>query len=395
MRDAEVIVVGAGPAGATAAASLAARGVRVILVDRAVFPRGKPCGDYCNPGAVNLLETMGLLPDLAGGGAGFVDGMTVAAQDGATFTAPFPTGRGMLLRRERLDAILLRRAERAGVALVEDYRVDAVAVDGGVEVRDQRAGRRPLRGTLLIAADGMRSTIARRLGLLRHPPDGRFTVGAYFSGAGGPPGGELHLGKGFYGGVAQFGDGAANVCLALPRALLRGRSAQGAFEAAVQRLPALRDRVAGWRREGAFRVTGPVGFAARPVAAARTLLAGDAAGQVEPLTGQGVAFALRSGLLAAGDAAAALRSGDLSEGTLRAHALRRARGFAGKIRLSRAVVALALRPWLAPALVRRLAARPDLARRLLGATGDVMDPQAVLSPGYVLRLLLGFHAHAA
>lgn len=394
MRD-EVIVVGAGPAGATAAAELAVRGLRVILVDRAVFPREKPCGDYCNPGAVDLLETMGLLPDLAGGGAGFVDAMTVAAQDGATFTAPFPAGRGMLLRRERLDAILLRRAERAGVAIVEDYRVDAVAIAGGVEVRDARGGRRPLRGTLLIAADGMRSTIARRLGLLRHLPDGRFTVGAYFSGAGGPPAGELHLGKGFYGGVARFGDGTANVCLALPRALLRGRSAQGAFEAAVRRLPVLRDRMAGWRRERAFRVTGPVGFAARPVAADHTLLAGDAAGQVDPLTGQGIAFALRSGLLAAEDARGALQAGDLSAEALHRHALRRAQAFARQIRLSRAVVALALRPPLTPALIRRLAARPDLARRLLGATGDVLDPAVVFSPGYVLRLLLGFHAHAA
>lgn len=395
MRDADVIVVGAGPAGTAAAADLAARGHRVVLVDRAVFPRDKPCGDYCNPGAVGLLAAMGLLPRLAEDGAGVIDAMTVAAQDGTTFTAPFPSGCGMLLRRARLDALLLRRAERTGVAIVEDYRVDAVALDGAVEIRDERAGRRPLRGTLLIAADGMRSTIARRLGLLRHLPDGRFTVGAYFSGAGGPPAGELHLGQGFYGGVARFGDGTANVCLALPRALLRGRSAQGAFEAAVRALPALIERMAGWRRERPFRVTGPVGFAARTVAAERTLLAGDAAGQVEPLTGQGIAFALRSGFLVAEDAHAALLAGDLSASALRRHALRRAQAFARKIRLSRAVVALALRPRLAPALVRRLAARPDLARRLLGATGDVLDPDAVLSPVYVLRLLLGVHAHPA
>lgn len=397
MRDAEVIVVGAGPAGTTAAADLAARGLRVILVDRAVFPRDKPCGDYCNPGAVALLEAMGLLPHLAAGGAGFINGMTVAAQDGSTFSAPFPAGRGMVLRREYLDAILLRRAERAGVEVAENYQVDTIAIDGAVRVRDVTNRRPSIDGRLLIAADGMRSTVARRLGLLRSLPEGRFTVGAYFSGAGGPPAGELHLGSGFYGGVARFGDGTANVCLALPRPMLRGRTAQQVFAAAVGGLPTLTEHMARWRRESAFRVTGPVGFAARPVAANRTLLAGDAAAQVEPLTGQGIAFALRSGRLAAGDAATALRSGNLSTPALRAHASRRAAAFARTTRLSRAVVALALRPRLTPALVRRLAARPDLARSLLGATGDVLDPRVVFSPGYVLRLVLGLgiDAHQA
>lgn len=394
MRQADVLVVGAGPAGSTAAASLAARGRQVVLVDRAVFPRGKPCGDYCNPGAVELLASFGLLPELARSGAGFIDGMTVASQDGATLRERFPSGRGVLLRRDTLDMLLLRRAERAGAQIVEGFKAEEITLEDRVEIRESRAGR-ALRARLLILSTGMRSVLFRRLGFLREPAAGRFTVGAYFAGASGPPQGELHLGDGLYGGVARFGDGTANVCLALPRALFRGRSAQEAFARGLHGLPVLREMAAGWRRASPLRVTGPIGFAAARVSAARVLLAGDAAGPIEPLTGQGIASALRSALEAADEAHRALEAGDLSARRLRRYDRRRERLHGPRVRLMRAVTALALRPHLTPLLLRRLAAHPTLARQLLGAAGDVLDPRAIISPGYAVRLLWGVDAHQA
>ena len=124
-------------------------------------------------------------------------------------------------------------------------------------------------------------------------------------------------------------------------------------------------------------------------------MGGDGAGRVEPLTGQGISFALRSGLLAAESAARALTSGDLSARALRPYAQRRAAVLGPKIRMMKLVSALALRSRATPALVRRLAVHPELARGLLGATGDVLGPGAVLSPGYLIRLLLGLDAHQA
>jgi flavin-dependent dehydrogenase len=325
---------------------------------------------------------------------GFIEGMTVVAQDGSRFRETFPGGRGALIRRERLDAILLRRAEQCGVEIVEGFRVDTVTVNDSVEVRNEPSGR-ALRARLLIAADGMRSIAAQRLGLLPSLPDGRFTVGAYFGSIPGPPAGELFLGGGLYGGVARFGDSTANVCLALPRALFRGRTPDEAFEQGVRALPSLREAMRTWTRESPFRVTGPLGFSRHPVVADRAMLAGDAAGQVEPLTGQGISFALRSGLLAAESAARALTSGDLSTRALRPYAQRRAAVLGPKIRMMRLISALAVRSRVTPALVRRLAAHPDLARRLLGATGDLLGPHTVLSPHYAIRLLLGLDAHQA
>jgi len=391
MRDADVLVVGAGPAGSTAAARLAASGWRVVLVDRAVFPRPKPCGDYCNPGAVQLLAGDFRTPP-ALDGAGTVTSMSVFAGDGSGFRGAFPSGCGALIRRERLDLSLLRRAQQQGVEVVEGFRVDAVTIDDQVAVRQMSSGR-VLRARLLIAADGMRSVVAQRLGLWHPPSGGRFAVGAYFSGASGPPAGELHLGPGLYGGVARFGDGTANVCLALPRRIFPGRSAEEAFALGLRRLPALGDTLRGWRRESAFRVAGPLGFAVHPVVADRALLAGDAAGQVEPLTGQGISFALHTALFAAEAADRALRSGDCSTAALRHYEHRRTAFLRPRIRLLKIVCNLALHPQAGPMLVRRLAARPQSIGPVLGATGDVLDPQAVLSARYLVRLLLGPDAH--
>lgn len=394
MNTFDVIVVGAGPAGSVTAAAVAAQGHRVALLDRARFPRDKPCGDYCDPGSVRLLNTLGVLPELSARGAGIIDGMTVVAQNGVAFSAPFPTGRALLIPRRRLDMALVERAVRNGVALFEGFQVDRVTIDGSISVSG--VGRREdFHARLLIAADGMRSIVARRLGLLDALPNGRYTAGAYFSGVPDGPAGELHLGAGFYGGVARFGDGSANVCLALPRARIRGHPVETAFAAAVRDLPALRDEMAGWTRESPFRVTGPVGFAWRRAVAPRALLAGDAALQIEPITGQGICFALQSGLLASEQAITALQRGAYTVESLAGYSRRRARALGGRLRLLKVVTALALHAGVAPRLVRRLRRDPTAAQTLLGATGDVLPPGSVLSLPYFFGLLTGSDAHDA
>src|SRR5438128_1308423 len=384
--DADIIVVGAGPAGSTVAMLLAAGGVQVRVLDRATFPRDKPCGDYCNPGAVGLLRDLGMLPAVLDAGAAVISAMRVYAQDGSRFEAPFPVGDGLLLPRLRLDAALLGHASRAGAAIEEGVAVESVRIHPDAVDVQMASGRR-LRARLLIAADGMHSTIARRLGRLRVPAAARYTVGAYFSSLSRTtPGGELHLGSGLYAGVAHFGGGVANVCMALPRRLWRRAGPQPTFEAALTCLPALAEAMAGARRESAFRCCGPVGFAVRDPVADRVLLIGDAGGQIEPMTGQGIFLALHSASLAAGVALEVVHTGDLSHRRLATYAQRRRLEIAGKLAVSRWLQRLALHPRITPLLVGRLRAHPSLAGDLLGATGDVLRPGSVLSPAYLARL---------
>ena len=386
--DADVIVVGAGPAGSSAAGILASRGIRVLLLDRARFPRDKPCGDYCNPGAVKLLRQLGSFSTLPTTDAAPISGLSVYAQDGSGFAAAFPGGRGLLVPRLRLDAALLAHAVRAGAIVYEGIGVDAVHLRAdAVEVRT--ASNKWLSARLLIAADGAHSVIARSLGRLTVPAKGRYTVGAYFSGL--PrtaPAGELHLGPALYCGVAHFGGGVANVCMALPRERWRRGGPQQVFDAALASLPVLADAMTNARRESAFRCAGPVGFAARDVVAPRVLLIGDAAGHLEPITGQGIFLALHSAILAADVACDALGANDLSHRRLSVYARRRAREIAGKTIASRLLQRLAFHRKLTPLLVRRLNRRAQLASELLGVTGDTLPPTGILSPAYLTRLLL-------
>ncbi len=181
--DSDVIVVGAGPAGAIAALVLARAGVRVHVLDRARFPRFKLCGDSVNPGAMAILTRLGL-----GGvveGALPVDGMIVTSEAGARCQGRYGDGhQGCMISRHRLDAALLASAQAAGACVDEGVLVQAPAVDGGrvsgVEV--SRADRRfVLRARIVIAADGASSRVARTLGLARHAQrPRRWAVGAYF-----------------------------------------------------------------------------------------------------------------------------------------------------------------------------------------------------------------------
>lgn len=388
-RDTDVAIVGAGPSGCAAAITLSNAGLRVALIDRATFPRDKPCGDYCDPGAVDALDALGCLRSVLQAGASPIGGMRIVAQDGTAVSPSFPAGRGLLVRRTVLDAELVRAAGRAGAEVIEGAPVRDVAVRAGYVTiaMDRRPG--VITAAVVLMCDGMHSSIGRRLGLLADIPARRYTVGAYFSGFEGPAQGELHLGRNRYCGVAGFGSGLANVCMALPRSALRHRSAHDAFTDALRSFPELADRLSAARREGGYRTSGPIGFRTNRPVADHLILAGDAAAQVDPMTGQGIFFALRSGMLAADTAAEALAAGDVSAAGLASYVRRRRETFGRKLRAAKILQTVALRSSLTPWLLRRLHVRPSLARALIGVTGDVLPPHAVLNPGYVLRLLVG------
>lgn len=393
--DADVAIVGAGPSGCAAAITLGRRGYRVVLIDRATFPRDKPCGDYCDPGAVEALGELACLAPVLRAGASRIDGMRIVAQDGTAIHPHFPAGNGLLLRRLALDAELVHAASRAGVKIIDGTRVvDVLAGADRVTVQTDRR-LPPLTAALAIVCDGMHTAIGRRLGLLAGIPAQRYTIGAYFSGLDGPPQGELHLGLDRYCGVARFGGGLANVCMALPRGALRHRPADHAFSEALRAFPRLADELSPARRESSYRSSGPIGFRTNRMVAGRVMLAGDAAAQVDPMTGQGIFFALRSGMLAAETAADTLASGAFTTAGLRAYTRRRRETFGPKLLAARVLQSLALRPRLTPWLIQRLRARPSLARDLIGVTGDVLPAEVITNPGYVLRLLAGRDAHGA
>src|SRR5215210_2753833 len=133
--DADAIIVGGGPAGSVTASLLAERGHRILLLDKAHFPRHKACSEYVNPAGARLLAELGLERDLAALGAHRVEAMLIHAPGGHRFLADFgaaePGSTAIGLSRFRLDALLLDRARDAGVVVREGAHVRDVVVEDG------------------------------------------------------------------------------------------------------------------------------------------------------------------------------------------------------------------------------------------------------------------------
>ena len=323
--DADVIVVGGGPAGSVSAWLLAERGHRVLLLDKARFPRHKACSEYVNPAGARLLAELGLAGDLEALGAHRMEAMLIHAPGGHRFLADFgiaePGSAAIGLSRYRLDSLLLDRAREAGVEVREGAHVrDVLVADGSVQgVECTIDGvRMTLRAPLTIGADGRHGVVSRALGLdvpLRWPR--RTGLVAHYRGVTGLGSwGEMHVAPR---SARLRGSGAAGGGPHQRR--LRHRECSGSgppgsleafFAEGLSGIPAVASRLAGAERVGGIRGIGPMAHRARRVFGDGFVLVGDAASFLDPFTGDGIYEALRGATLLAPVADAALRAGDLS-----------------------------------------------------------------------------------
>ncbi|HYB96112.1 MAG TPA: FAD-dependent monooxygenase [Vicinamibacterales bacterium] len=379
----DVAIAGAGPAGAVAAAILAAAGLRVRLFDRARFPRPKLCGDTLNPGALSVLQrcfdTTSLIAN-----SDAIDGMVLTGPGGVSVRGAYGTGiTGRSITRHALDRWLLDRAVDAGAAVEEETVIrDAVMADGrvgGVMATVHRSSlRHPAR--IVIAADGRRSAIAIGRGLARQPDrPRRWAIGAYFSDVAGMTRfGEMHVRRSHYIGVAPLPGGVTNVCLVVPhdRGDLPLAKPADALNAVLAADPSLRGRFASARAVSPSVVLGPMAVDTAAAGEPGLLLAGDAAGFIDPMTGDGLHFALRGAELAAG----VVR--DAFDGRFeidRAHlilAKRRQQAFEAKWRFNRALRSLVASPARVSAAAVAARLLPAAFATIIRYAGDCPPPHA-------------------
>jgi flavin-dependent dehydrogenase len=372
----DAIVVGGGPAGAIAAIVMSRAGARVLVLDRARFPREKLCGDTLNPGALAILTRLGL-DSVASRGLP-IAGMIVTGEYGVRVEGRYGRGvDGRALTRLELDAALLSAAAASGARVEEGVLVKAPVVEEvggravvrGVALAESNGRTTRVTAGIVIGADGRRSRLARALSLhapAAHPR--RWAVGAYFQDVSGVGNcGEMHVRRGRYIGVAPVPNGLTNACVVTAdRRLLR--DPRSLLSGAVRTDRELADRFARARMIGPPAVLGPLAIECAMPGAPGLLLAGDAAGFIDPMTGDGLRFAMRGAELAAEHALLALEHGG---DAFRSLQVARAREFSRKWRFNRTLRTLVASPSAVSAAGFGAALAPRILRGIIRYAGDV------------------------
>lgn len=322
----EAVIVGGGPAGAAAAYHLASRGVHVLVVEKARFPRDKVCGDGLTPRAVKALHQMGI--STTGPEWATAKGLRIIG-GGTRLELPWPElsswpGYALVRTRFDFDQILIDAARKAGAEVLEETEVVGAVLDDngvvvGVEIEHQDERAR-IDAPIVLAADGVAGRFGLSLGITRDErrPMG-VAVRTYFTS---PRSTDdylesyLELWRGDdlmpgYGWIFPLPDGTVNVGLGLLNTSEHFKTVdyKKLLWDWVEGLPPewglTRENAIGKVRGGGL----PMGFNRTALARPGLMLIGDAAGAVNPFNGEGIAYAMESGQIAATVAAEALAAG--------------------------------------------------------------------------------------
>jgi menaquinone-9 beta-reductase len=402
--DADVIVVGAGPAGSATAHGLASQGLDVLLLEKSQFPREKVCGDGLTPRAVRSLVTMGIDTSPT---AGWIHNRGLRIYGGGRKLelswpelASYPSY-GLVRPRLDFDQVLARSAVAAGARLRENVKVTGPLVDDrtgqviGVTTRDTggksgaRSAEETFRAPLVVAADGNSSRLALALGIeARTDRPMGVAVRRYYTSPRHDddmleswlelrePDGKLLPG---YGWVFGVGDGTVNVGLGI-------LNSSAAFASTDYR-QLLTRWLDSTPPEWGFvesNATGPVRGAALPMGFNRSphyarglMLVGDSGGMVNPFNGEGIAYAMESGLLAAEIAAQALTrpAGPARERALAAYPAALSSAYGGYYTLGRVFVKLIGHPSVMKMATTHGLKRATLMRFTLKLLANLTDPR--------------------
>ena len=393
--DADVIVVGAGPAGSTTAYYLAQAGLDVLMLEKSTFPREKVCGDGLTPRGVRALVAMGISVSEQDGWVRNKGLRIIGA--GQRLELPWPElssypGYGLVRPRTDLDQMLARRAQQAGARLLEGITVTGPVLDErtgritGV-VSKEADGERTYRARVIVAADGNSSRLSVAMGLLKRDdrPLG-VAVRTYYQS---PRHDDDYLESWLdlwdgdrllpgYGWIFGMGDGTSNVGLGL----LNTSAAFGHTDYHAL----LRKWLAGMPAEWGFTEenrTQPIRGAALPMGFNRTphyhrglLLVGDAGGMVNPFNGEGIAYAMESGEILARTIVQALARARRSETerVLAGYPRALADAYGGYYAVGRTFVKAIGQPALMRFATKHAMTRPALMRFALKMLANLTDP---------------------
>jgi 2-polyprenyl-6-methoxyphenol hydroxylase-like FAD-dependent oxidoreductase len=356
LRD--IIVVGGGPAGLALSIAAAQRGLDVVVLERGSYPVDKACGEGLFPAGVRALVALGAYEHLDGEAVSpvrairWIDG-------GLSAEARLPDA-GLGVRRTALSSALVRRARALGVQVREGADVRHHRRTPSSALVETAGGSE--RGRLLVAADGLASAVRRREGLEISPAGApRYGLRRHFARAPWTDAVEVHFGEGAEAYVTPAGPGRVGI------AFLCEEATRAGFAALLAGFPALRARVEGVPTDSRPAGAGPFARGARARALDRLVLLGDAAGCVDPITGEGVSLALQSALALGPVLPEALAHGAARE-AFAAWERGESRRFARCAATARVVLGFARRPSARREVLSLLGRHPRLFSWLVAAT---------------------------
>jgi geranylgeranyl reductase family protein len=335
----DVAIIGSGPAGASCAAFCAMAGLRVIVLEREKFPREKVCGDCLNPSVWPVLQRLGVAADIRELAQGRLNHVDFIGLSGRTIRVDLPSDLEIAVKRSLFDDVLMQRARALGAEIRES--VTLTSLERATSNEWLLNGE--LHARFVVAADGRNSTVARLRGLIPRVAKERVALQAHL-----PLPHDfgnrvvLQLLPGGYSGQAPVNDHELNVCL-----VGVGADVSQLRLWAVDRFKA--------STEPAWRTITPLTRAAISPAHSNLLLVGDAARVIEPFTGEGIYYALRSGELAAD----AIRTGDVAN-----YARQHAAMYRGRLWINRLARAAVVRPRIGSLLLDLARLQPALLRFL-------------------------------
>ncbi|MBN2095444.1 MAG: geranylgeranyl reductase family protein [Candidatus Aenigmarchaeota archaeon] len=330
----DAIVVGGGPSGSTVSLMLSRKGHKVLLLDKAKFPRDKVCGDACSARGLVVIDELGLLSKTKRQPHVVVNRLLLSAPNGKRIIMPYAKDEkigcaGYVIKRKKNDGVLFSAAKKEAT-VIEGFGVEELIYDNGsvvgVKGRDAKGRKKEFRAKVVVGADGANSVVARSVGSLQLDPKHRCgSIRGYFKGVTGLSDTiEIYFIDGVFPGyfwIFPMPGGLANVGLGLVSSEIskRGLSLNQMMEKAIAS-EGIRKRFKNAKQVG--KTEGwiiPQGSKRVKNHGPGWILVGDAASLADPFSGEGFGNAMRSGKAAAEVIDAALKAGDTSEEFLSAY----------------------------------------------------------------------------
>jgi len=405
MQTFDVIIVGAGPAGSSACIALRNSGLKIALIDKSIFPRDKVCGDALSLDVLNQLAMLD--PKLAREFDSFnikqsSAGVSFSSSKGKVLDIPFiyknEIRHGYVCERKHFDHLLFKAAcEGTEITVFENSipdRIDRVE-DGFVVV----IGEKSIKSRMILGADGAQSGVARKLkpqaiDLYHHSAGLRM----YCSGVRGFHSEgyiELHFINKVLPGylwIFPLPDGKANVGIGVLSSIVRQRklNLRQILMRELQENPLFVNRfsdVVYLEEPKGFGL--PLGSKKRSISGDGFLLLGDAAGLIDPLSGEGIANAIRSGRVAAEHAKKAFSIGQFSASFLSEYDDEIYRKMGAEFKLSRQLQMMCKYPWLMELLFRKAKSNEVFRQFIIDALADVNVKKRLVLPIFWFKLLIG------